>query len=109
MVMNSSASCVGACTDPYGSPGDPKFGCNGCTKDVNPNLYTVYARPLHDGSVAIGLLNRQPPPPPPPAPLPAGVKRTELLILLLFVHHFLSCLCCQTDCWRRSKTLENHV
>jgi hypothetical protein len=75
LVWNSSAGCVGdMCDHPYaGMTVDPQ-NCNGCQLNVNPNVYTVYARPLHDGSVAVGLLNRVRSPPPPPPPLPKGLK-----------------------------------
>ena len=36
-------------------------GGGGCTQDAtipNPNMYVVYVRPLFDGSVAVGLMNR---------------------------------------------------
>jgi hypothetical protein len=74
LVWNSSDGCVGnMCGHPYaGSTVDPQH-CNGCQLNVNPNMYTVYARPLHDGAVAIGLLNRQRGPTPPPPPLPKGL------------------------------------
>jgi hypothetical protein len=73
LVWNSSEGCVGdMCAHPYaGMTVDPQ-NCNGCQLNVNPNVYTVYARPLHDGSVAIGLLNRVRPPPPPAATTPKG-------------------------------------
>ena len=75
LVYNSSEGCVGnMCGNPYaGSTVDPQH-CNGCQMNVNPHVYTIYARPLHDGSVAIGMLNRQRAPAPPPPPLPPGLK-----------------------------------
>ena len=89
------------CGEPYaGTTVDPQH-CNGCQMNVNPNMYTIYARrkhtqaprylcllwmyqwlsvpvcdcvALHDGSVAVGMLNRQRAPTPPPPPLPKGLK-----------------------------------
>ena len=38
--------------------GGTQVPCKQDPEVPNPNMYVVYARPLHDGSVAVGLMNR---------------------------------------------------